>query len=86
MKKYVYTIAQIMDALEVYGEITCSYIDHNQNNEIKNSTFNAIYFDEHIKAEFNKSELCLTYVDSDTLHYPTPISDIIEILNKPIDE
>lgn len=86
MKKHTYTTEEIMDALETYGEITCSYIDSSQNNKIKNSTFNAIYFDEHIKAEFGKSDLCLTYVDSDTIHYPTPISDIIEILNKSIEE
>lgn len=85
MKKHTYTTKEIMDALETYGEVTYSYINRKQNNKIKNSTFNAIYFDGGIKDEFGKSELCVTYVGFEIYH-PTPISDIIEILNKPIAE
>lgn len=74
-----YNVEEIMKIIEEKGEATYSFINHAQDDKKQKSIFNVIFFDANIKNEFGKSELCVSYVDGDAIHYPTPISDIIEI-------
>lgn len=74
-----YTVEDIVRRIEENKTVRYSFINNNQGGKIQEGIFNIIFFDACIRNEFEKSDLCVAYVDNGTIHYPTPISDIVKL-------